>query len=137
MQIDPRVLIVLVLLIKSKTDVTVNADRARITNPHDFNYIRNPGAHVCSPNHGSDIFLLVYVHSAPANLKNRLAIRESWSQKCLFKPGTMRVVFMMGKADGEKQNSLLDLEYDTFGDIIQEDFYDSYRNLTYKGFELI
>ncbi len=110
-----------------------NVNFGKIINPHEFKYIRNPGSQICSDNKGSNIFLLVYVHTAPSNFKNRLAIRETWSQKTLFKANMMRVVFMMGKNMDDTLNSLLDLEYELFNDIIQEDFHDSYRNLTYKG----
>jgi hypothetical protein len=120
------------LVLAMKTNAT-NVDHKKIVNPHNFKYMRNPGSHVCSPNNGSDVFLLVYIHSAPGNFKSRLVIRETWSQKLFLKSNIIRVVFMMGQSMDEHQNSLLDMEYDRFSDIVQEDFHDSYRNLTYKG----
>ena len=66
----------------------------KIINPHNFNYILNPGEHVCGKNKGTDLFLLAYVHTSPGNFKRRLAIRETWSKQNIFKQ--VRLLFMMG-----------------------------------------
>ena len=97
----------------------------KIVNPHPFIFLINPGEIICA----KEIFLLVYVHSSPTNYKKRVAIRETWSH--MFKD--MRVVFMLGDTKNEVVTSLLKYEYSLYNDLIQEDFLDSYRNLTYKG----
>ncbi len=116
-------------LYKTTTTKIENIAEDTIVNPHNFNYILNPGDNVCGKNNGKDLFLLVYVHSSPNNFKRRLAIRETWSN--MYKP--MRILFMMGHIPDENLTSLLNYEYSLYGDIVQEDFYDCYRNLTYKG----
>jgi len=40
---------------------------------------------------------------------------------------------MMGKAGGELTERLVNLEANTYNDIVQENFVDSYKNLTFKG----
>ncbi len=101
----------------------------KIINPHNFNYILNPGEHVCGKNKGNDLFLLAYVHTSPGNFKRRLAIRETWSQQRISKQ--VRLLFIMGYNPNKTAINLY--ENSLYGDILQEDFYDSYRNLTYKG----
>ncbi len=46
----------------------------QVINPHVFEDTLHPG-NICS---GSDVFLLVYVHSAPENHKRRMIIRNTW-----------------------------------------------------------
>ena len=99
-----------------------------IVNRHDFNYVLNPEYEICK---SDDLFLLVYVHTAPANFKRRLSIRETWAKRSMFRD--MRIVFMMGSTNDNKVNGLLKLEYGLYKDIVQEDFIDAYKNLTYKG----
>ena len=100
-------------------------------NPHKFQYIINP-TKICAH---EDIFLLTYVHSAPAHHKRRMAIRETWGHPKNFPEFIHRVVFLMGKSKEHALQEALQMESDMYGDIIQEDFIDSYRNLTYKAIE--
>ena len=102
-----------------------------IVNRHDFNYITNPEYRICGEDSGSNVYLLIYIHTSPENLKRRLSIRETWAKRSMFRD--IRLVFMMGKTSNQKTANLLNLEYNLYGDIVQEDFEDSYRNLTYKG----
>ena len=103
----------------------------RPKNPHPFHFVINPTS-VCS----GDIFLLVYVHSAPAHFKQRMAIRETWGGGRNFPDIVIKVIFLCGIVQTDEGRSVQDallLEADTYGDIVQEDFVDSYRNLTYKA----
>jgi len=100
-------------------------------NPHPFTYVINPEG-VCS----GDVFLLVYIHSAPSHFNQRMAIRETWGNSNNFPNIAIKVVFLCGiipSKEGSAVQDALSLEADTYGDIIQENFIDSYRNLTYKG----
>jgi Galactosyltransferase len=106
--------------------------RARPVNPHPFSYILNPHG-VCN---GGDVFLLVYIHSAPSHFKQRMAIRETWGNAKYFPDVSLIVVFLCGVIPSKGSSSVQDalmLEVETYGDIVQETFVDSYRNLTYKG----
>jgi hypothetical protein len=112
-------------------DRVVQMRHSRPRNPHPFKYVINP-QDVCS----GDVFLLVYVHSAPSHFKQRMAIRETWGNSNNFPGVAVKVVFLCGiipSKEGSAVQDALSLEADTYGDIVQENFIDSYRNLTYKG----
>jgi hypothetical protein len=103
------------------------APQDHIVNPHDFNYILNPGSTVCQDN----VYVIVYVHSAPAYYQRRMLIRETWATRYLFP--NIRLVFMLGQTADDKIMQSIKYENDLYQDIVQEDFFDSYRNLSYKG----
>ena len=101
----------------------------KVANPHPFSYLLNT-AHACQD---ADVFLLVYVHTAPSHHKRRSVIRQTWGSGKQFALKT-KVVFVMGRTDdGVEVQSALEYESDVYRDIVQEDFIDSYHNLTYKG----
>lgn len=122
-------------------------------NPHNFRYIHNPIAlcrgqeasgnsirsnrRAAEPSEGEEfagpVTLLVYIHSAPGNLKKRQAVRQTWGHPTLLRRLDAAVVFVLGKPAMVKEQALLDLEAHEYGDLVQEDFLDAYRNLTYKG----
>jgi beta-1,3-galactosyltransferase 1 len=96
--------------------------------PHNFKYIINPGHSVCER---SKVFLLVYIHSAPENHKNRIVLRETWLNKRLFPE--LRHVFMLGQSKNSQTNDRIKLESNIYEDIVQESFLDTYYNLTVKS----
>ena len=98
-------------------------------NPHNFRYIINPTT-VC---HGKAVFLLGYVHTAPEHYKRRNMIREMWGNPKNFPDKTFRLVFVLGRSLDQRIQAALQFESDLYGDLVQEDFLDSYRNLTYKA----
>jgi beta-1,3-galactosyltransferase 1 len=102
-----------------------------IINPHNFNFVYNPGDKVCSSDRGKSVSLLIYVHSNPKNFKNRLAIRETWGNSNIFPK--VRTVFMLGASRNYTINHLLKLESEIYNDIVSEDFIDAYRNITFKA----
>lgn len=110
-----------------------HTDDVKIVNKHDFKFILNPGEEICKPLEDRPIYLLIYVHSAPKNFKRRLCLRETWTRRSMFRD--VRVVFMMGDVDEADRDTrhMLELENGIYQDIVQEDFQDAYRNLTYKG----
>lgn len=98
-------------------------------NPHHFKFTLNP-TNVCS---NRPVFLLAYVHTAPDHYKRRAAIRDTWGNRMNFKDIDFRIVFLMGMPDKASVQEAVQLEYDMYGDIVQENFLDSYRNLTLKA----
>jgi hypothetical protein len=99
-----------------------------IINSHNYTYIFNPGKNIC---HNQNVKILIYIHSSPKNFKNRQFVRETWSNRVLFP--NIRTVFMMGLTNDLNVNNLLKYEYGEYGDIVQENFLDTYRNLTLKA----
>jgi len=104
----------------------------QVENPHPFEYILN-NPDVCRD---QDIYLIVFVHTAPDHLKRRNFIRESWGLADNYDVN-VRVVFIVGRTaddpDGRDVQCNLMLESDLYNDIIQENFVDSYHNMTYKA----
>jgi hypothetical protein len=107
--------------------------QSKIVNLHNFSYLMKPTNFSCIKNDikSENFFLLVYVHSSPSNFKRRLQIRETWARRSLF--SDLRLVFMIGKTNSKLDDDLLQLEQSIYNDLVQEDFVDSYRNLTYKA----
>lgn len=101
------------------------------SNPHDFNYIVNPQYSICK--NKSDIYVLTYVHTSPDHYKRRMVVRETWGNVKLFPELNMKVVFLMGKPSSRIQQDSIYMEAEQYNDIVQEDYIDSYKNLTYKG----
>lgn len=104
----------------------------QVPNPHPFSYILN-NPNVCRD---QDIYLLVYVHTAPDHFKQRSLIRETWGSMFNYDVN-VRTIFVLGRMTnnltGRVINDALELEFELYYDIIQEDFIDTYYNLTYKA----
>ena len=101
-----------------------------IVNSHDFDLILNPGVEFCK--NQKNLFLLIYVHSDPRHLKQRIVLRETWAKQSMF--SNIKTIFVMGVLSNQsKIMQLVKLEQNVYNDIVQENFEDSYRNLTYKA----
>ena len=100
----------------------------KFANPHRFRYILNVNEK-CADN----TFLVTFIHTAPDHYKRRMLIRETWGNPKNFKNVVTKLIFLMGSTTNNKIQESLHYESDRFGDIVQEDFLDSYRNLTYKA----
>ena len=67
--------------------------------------------------------LVALVHSAPKNIKLRQALRDTWGS-------TIKTIFVLGSSS--TYNEEIKQEAEEFQDILQFDFRDTYRNMTYK-----
>lgn len=67
--------------------------------------------------------LVSLIHSAPKNVELRNAVRETWGKD-------IKHVFVLGQDD--QWNKQLKKEHEEHGDILQVNFTDAYRNMTYK-----
>ena len=73
------------------------------------------------------------MHSAPEHYDKRLLLRQTWANTRLY-DRDVRVAFFVGRRHANPQLELaVQLEASQFGDIIQADFEDSYRNMTVKA----
>ncbi|ELT90318.1 hypothetical protein CAPTEDRAFT_101296, partial [Capitella teleta] len=111
-----------------KSPVDDHENGVGVVNPHPFKVIlSNPN--ICRV---KDLLMLVYVLSAPDNFRRRAMIRQTWGNVNKFP--NVRVMFVMGKTSSLKTlQDVLNFELTTYGDILEEDFEDTYHNLTYKG----
>ena len=102
----------------------------------DTDFVINPSA-LCPRDTWLDYLLVV--KSAPSNFLRRQFIRATFGRRDLFGHLTQRLVFLLGMREdkddeaGRNFTEQFRKENDTFNDIIQGPFIDSYRNLTLKG----
>ena len=102
-----------------------------LRNPHDYKYLTNPGVSVCGE---AAVSLLVLVTSGLEHGERRRAIRQTWGGQTLLGQSQARLVFLLGTTH-TRQPSLeeeLAAEAGQHGDIVREDFLDTYQNLTLK-----
>lgn len=79
-----------------------------------------------------DLETLVVVHSNPLQFDFRDWIRRTWGDPRIYPLTKLRPLFFVGRvADPAVERSLRE-ESSQFGDIIQTDFLDTYKNLTFK-----
>ncbi|XP_056149342.1 lactosylceramide 1,3-N-acetyl-beta-D-glucosaminyltransferase B [Lampris incognitus] len=87
-----------------------------------------------------DVLLLLFVKTSPENTERRKAIRSTWGNETYIQNTlsvTVKVVFALGAphakpAEEEHLQKELFLEDRLHGDLIQQDFTDSFHNLTLK-----
>ncbi|XP_046572723.1 beta-1,3-galactosyltransferase 1-like [Haliotis rubra] len=98
---------------------------------HNFTYlIQNTAICSQSPNVTIDLFIVILtIHS---DRKQRDNIRATWASTSKNNTGNVRYAFLLGKINDEKKMLPVYNESAEFGDLIMEDFHDSYANLTYK-----
>lgn len=82
--------------------------------------------------------IIFWIHTAPDHVRKRLTLRLTWgnTKTNLIKANTAMVFFLgLIKPDGtsKKKQKMLEYESELYGDIIQEDYIDSYRNMSYKA----
>ncbi|KAI8497231.1 hypothetical protein Bbelb_251800 [Branchiostoma belcheri] len=105
------------------------SNTTKVINPHPYKFtINNPGK--CRA--GKDVFLLIMVISAPGDADLRHAIRKTWGQETIDADIVMKTVFTVGIPNNASVQKNLEQENTLNQDIIQENFVDSYRNLTLK-----
>lgn len=67
--------------------------------------------------------------------QNRQIIRETYG--AVANQLNMRVIFYLGSNNEEFYNNLIQLEAQIYDDIVQVDFFDSYRNVTLKSYSTL
>ena len=103
------------------------------TNAHDYPYLINQ-PHFCT-GLTEKPYILVQVHSRPHGQDRRSAIRDTWGSKEAFRRlnRTASIIFLVGRGKNAEEDKNLIAESEKYHDIIQEDFIDSYDNLTIKS----
>lgn len=128
-----RVSAIVPTVIRSNTDappwrVLPHADYHPMP-PYNFSYTIN-NEHTCSDSH---VFLLIVAYTAPSDWRHRQVIRETWGNKALLSRLQSVLIFPLGQTTDSGLASRIRLESRRHDDIVQGDFLDSYRNLSYKG----
>ncbi|KAJ8356953.1 hypothetical protein SKAU_G00197470 [Synaphobranchus kaupii] len=100
-----------------------------------YHYLINH-EHKCA---GRDVLLLLFVKTSPENMERRRSIRSTWGNENYIRQelgANVRVVFALGvHQDPQRrestQQALLE-ENQRFHDLVQQDFADTFHNLTVK-----
>uniref|UniRef100_A0A8D2QIW6 Hexosyltransferase n=1 Tax=Zonotrichia albicollis TaxID=44394 RepID=A0A8D2QIW6_ZONAL len=77
-------------------------------------------------------FLVLLISTAAAELQHRKAIRESWASAAAVPGADIVRLFMLGSDPRGDKGDVLLRESEQYHDIIQQDFLDTYNNLTLK-----
>ena len=109
-------------------DPGLNQSFWRTNSPHNYKYIIN-NENKCS---GKNISVMFMIISAPENEKIRQLARDTWISITSYAGLTISHVFLLGNRP-DSPNDQIRKENDLYHDIVQEDFIDSYRNLTVKS----
>lgn len=72
--------------------------------------------------------LLMLIHSAPGNQVKRNVVRDTWGKRSK----SVVVLFLVGRSRSDQHQQLLVDEDARYNDIVQGNFIDDYRNMTYK-----
>ncbi|XP_066299687.1 beta-1,3-galactosyltransferase 1-like [Branchiostoma lanceolatum] len=99
-----------------------------IINPHNFSFILN-NPDKCGD---GDVLLLILVTTTVQGTIQRETIRRTWGNESNIPGVVIKLVFAIGQTDDWAAQAALVEENSKFKDIIQEDFVDSYHNLTLK-----
>lgn len=87
----------------------------------------------CNACAGDNIIdIVAIVTTVPRSVLSRKTIRETWGSWTRNNTSNFRLIFLFGKGWPEKDMYLLANESSQHGDILQEDYRDSYYNLTQK-----
>ncbi|XP_071853050.1 beta-1,3-galactosyltransferase 5-like [Apostichopus japonicus] len=116
----------------------ITIEPQEIMNPHDFKMLQNE-PDICrrqvSGGDSREVFLLILRLSKPSDFKRRQTHREILNAYTTNEQQEQQIVkqlFLIGKTFNETTISDIKKEIDNYHDILQEDFVDSYRNLTLK-----
>ncbi|XP_056408031.1 N-acetyllactosaminide beta-1,3-N-acetylglucosaminyltransferase 3-like isoform X2 [Hyla sarda] len=85
-----------------------------------------------------NVFLLFAIKSSPGNYERRAIIRQTWGEETSYGGAHVKRIFLSGTSNNEREDrhlrQLLKIESQTFADILQWDFHDTFFNLTLKQF---
>ncbi|XP_071796429.1 beta-1,3-galactosyltransferase 5-like [Asterias amurensis] len=119
--------------LNSKTTIVKHdAIRNEVEHPYSFKVIsKSPGCESVYPTKGN-VFLLILVACRPKEIKDRILIRKTWGKVKVHKNKPILVKFLIALPSNILERSLVEDEIAEYGDIIQGDFIDSYKNMTLK-----
>lgn len=99
---------------------------------HNYTYILD-NENICSTDEGKQpVQILVLISTTHRNTERRKALRDTWLSVARKNMGDVRYAFLLGTVSDATTQVALETESATYRDIIQEDFVDSYNNLTLK-----
>ncbi|XP_078063173.1 lactosylceramide 1,3-N-acetyl-beta-D-glucosaminyltransferase A [Mustelus asterias] len=114
---------------------SLTLDKETASSLHSYQYLITH-ADKCQD---QDVLLLLFVKTAPENRQRRDAIRQTWGNERYINSelkATIKVIFVLGVHKDLSQRDLIQsrllMEDHQYSDLIQQDFYDDFHNLTLK-----
>ncbi|XP_067661364.1 beta-1,3-galactosyltransferase 1-like isoform X1 [Haliotis asinina] len=101
--------------------------RNQYFNLHQYSFSIN--SHQCE---SDDPEVLIIVHSKPDFFQKRMVIRETFGSENRVDGTSISVVFMLGRVTNHTLQVQLEQEAFSYGDMIQGNFIDHYKNMTHK-----
>lgn len=105
--------------------IPVNDTYDQLINIKNFTFKINPQPCIDYP---AGLLLMIIVSSRPTNFANRMLIRNTWGRSV----DSTKVVFLIGEPRNTTVAQKVLNESLVYGDIVQGNFGDAYRNMTYK-----
>lgn len=119
-------------IVTTRGGTTARPNECKSCFKHDFDFILN-NENVCHTDTGnSTIKVIVLISTMHQNTEKRKAIRETWMSPYAGNSGPVRYMFLLGMISDKALQVALETESASYRDILQEDFVDSYNNLTLK-----
>ncbi|GAB6026890.1 Beta-1,3-galactosyltransferase 1 [Chamberlinius hualienensis] len=81
----------------------------------------------------TDLYVLIYVHTAPHHFKQRSLIRQTYGSRKLYNSLKSVTVFFIGQILDNETALGVKAESERYHDIIQSDYVDNYKNLSFKA----
>lgn len=106
-------------------DLLPKNDFRKLIDLNNFEFLMNPKT--CK-DLGKSPLVLILVHSAPDNIQKRQTIRETWGRNDTHS----LLLFLLGSVNSTTTKDKLTMENQMHGDLVQGNFEDAYRNMTYK-----
>ena len=79
-----------------------------------------------------DVWLLILITTVPAERELRNAIRQTWLSVTKNNTSSVRYLFLLGTGWPAKEQAIVEEESEEFNDFLQDDYIDSYFNLSIK-----
>lgn len=79
------------------------------------------------------VLIVILVNSDPRKPKERMDIRNTWGSVNYYSGANIVTVFLLAQVKDDKIQEQITKESIAYSDIVQGNFTDSYRNLTYKS----
>ena len=100
-------------------------------NNFDYSYIINTNKNYCGKENGKDLLFIAFVPASPNSFEKRDLIRSTWANDKYLK-SKAKVIFLLGRSNESIVNLKIKNESLKCSDIVQNDFMDTYYNLTIK-----
>ena len=111
---------------------TSSFNEIRALNEYKNDYLINPGDRICGNEKGSHVFIASFNPSGINYFNRRQVMRSTWANQSIKEHKLLKNVFLVGRSINDSINDELFAESETYGDIIQLDFIDSYERLVEK-----